>query len=139
MMTRKQQRFVEEYCVDANATAAAKRATYSERTAHSIGSENLRKPEIRDAIAERMDRLSVGADEALLRLSQQARGLVPTKVVTQGDETREEFDTLHALTTVARIRGLLDRNGDRQGGPGATPILILGSLDEVEPIKGPSS
>src|SRR3972149_3261472 len=73
-LTRKQQRFVEEYTVDFNATQAAMRAGYSARTAYSIGNENLRKPEIADAIQERVDTLAMRADEVLLRLSDMARG-----------------------------------------------------------------
>lgn len=46
MLTPKQAKFVAEYAKDANATQAAIRAGYSERTAYSIGFENLRKPEI---------------------------------------------------------------------------------------------
>ena len=46
----KQRRFVEEYLIDLNATQAAIRAGYSAKTAHSIGEENLRKPEIKSAI-----------------------------------------------------------------------------------------
>ena len=42
-LTDKQKRFVEEYLVDLNATEAAKRAGYSEKTAYSIGFENLKK------------------------------------------------------------------------------------------------
>ena len=38
-LTRKQQRFVEEYGLDLNATQAAIRAGYSPSTAYSIGSE----------------------------------------------------------------------------------------------------
>jgi phage terminase small subunit len=49
-LTSKQQRFVDEYCVDLNATQAAIRAGYSPKTAYSIGSENLTKPEIRSAL-----------------------------------------------------------------------------------------
>ena len=49
-LTEKQKRFVEEYLVDMNATEAAKRAGYSEKTAYSIGFENLRKPEIQEEI-----------------------------------------------------------------------------------------
>ena len=49
-MTPKQQAFVEHYLVDKNATQAAIRAGYSLKTAASIGEENLRKPEIREAI-----------------------------------------------------------------------------------------
>ncbi|WBO86077.1 terminase small subunit [Hymenobacter yonginensis] len=37
-LTAKQQRFVEEYCVDWNCTQAAIRAGYSEESAYSIGS-----------------------------------------------------------------------------------------------------
>lgn len=54
-LTPKQQRFVEEYLVDLNATQAAIRAGYSEDTAASIGSENLRKPEIETAVQSAMD------------------------------------------------------------------------------------
>ena len=51
-LTPKQQRFVEEYLKDLNATQAAIRAGYSEKTAKEIGSENLTKPNIAKAIQE---------------------------------------------------------------------------------------
>ena len=50
-LTPKQQRFVGEYLVDLNATQAAVRAGYSEKTARAIGCENLTKPAIQEAIA----------------------------------------------------------------------------------------
>lgn len=53
-LTAKQQRFVDEYLVDLNATQAAIRAGYSEKTAEVIGYENLRKPQIAIAIEQRM-------------------------------------------------------------------------------------
>ncbi len=40
-MTPKQQRFVDEYLIDLNATQAAIRAGYSKKTARAVGSENL--------------------------------------------------------------------------------------------------
>lgn len=49
-LTPKQLLFVQEYLVDLNATQAAIRAGYSEKTAYSIGHENLRKPELSEAI-----------------------------------------------------------------------------------------
>ena len=52
-LSSKQQRFVDEYLVDLNATQAAIRAGYSSKTAKSIGSENLTKPDIQDYIQER--------------------------------------------------------------------------------------
>lgn len=54
-LTPKQKRFVEEYLVDLNATAAAIRAGYSKKTANRIASENLSKPDIQIAIKEAQD------------------------------------------------------------------------------------
>ncbi len=53
-LTPKQQRFVEEYVIDCNATQAAIRAGYSEKTAQSIGAENLTKPVIKAYIDEHL-------------------------------------------------------------------------------------
>ena len=51
-LTPKQQRFVEEYLVDLNATQAAIRAGYSRNSARQMGAENLTKPVIAAAVAE---------------------------------------------------------------------------------------
>lgn len=56
-LTDKQKRFIDEYLKDLNATQAAIRAGYSEKTAHSIGNENLTKPEIQERIRERQEDL----------------------------------------------------------------------------------
>lgn len=52
-LTKKQERFVDEYLVDLNATQAAIRAGYNPNTAASMGGENLRKPQIQEKIAEK--------------------------------------------------------------------------------------
>ena len=49
-LTAKQTAFVREYCVDYNASAAARRAGYSRKSAGAIGSENLTKPAMREAV-----------------------------------------------------------------------------------------
>ncbi len=49
-LTPKQAAFVAEYVKDSNATQAAIRAGYSEKTAGAIGFENLQKPEIIEAL-----------------------------------------------------------------------------------------
>lgn len=56
-LTDKQKRFVDEYQVDLNATAAAKRAGYSEKTAYSMGQRLLKKVEIQAAIQKRQAKL----------------------------------------------------------------------------------
>ncbi|MFV1536942.1 terminase small subunit [Phaeobacter sp. JH204B] len=72
-LTPKQKRFVEEYLVDLNATQAAIRAGYSAKTAHSVGHENLRKPEIakalKDAQSKRSDRTEITQDRVLQELA----------------------------------------------------------------------
>ncbi len=75
-MTPKQQRFVEEYLIDLNATQAAIRAGYSENAAKEQGYENLTKPHIAEAIAEAMavrsERTKIDADWVLARLAGEA-------------------------------------------------------------------
>ncbi len=60
-LTPKQRRFVNEYCVDENATQAAIRAGYSQDTAGVIGHENLKKPYLSMAIKARMEEVAVAA------------------------------------------------------------------------------
>ncbi len=47
-----QERFVDEYLIDLNATQAAIRAGYSPKSARQIGDENLSKPVIAAAVAK---------------------------------------------------------------------------------------
>ena len=62
-LTDKQRRFVEEYLVDLNATQAAIRAGYSERTAEAQGSRLLRNVKVAEAIraaqAERSETVGI--------------------------------------------------------------------------------
>jgi phage terminase small subunit len=75
-LTPKQQRFVDEYLIDLNATQAALRAGYSARTAEKIGSENLRKPEVKAAIdraqSNRAEQTQINAAWVLTRLAAEA-------------------------------------------------------------------
>lgn len=56
--TEKQQRFVEEYFKDYNATQSAIRAGYSPATARQIGEQNLSKLDISQEIERRKAELS---------------------------------------------------------------------------------
>ncbi|EPU3936545.1 terminase small subunit [Morganella morganii] len=71
-LTDKQEMFCREYLVDLNATQAAIRAGYSDKTARSVGNENLTKPDIEKRIQElmssRSEQLKVDADYVLKRL-----------------------------------------------------------------------
>jgi phage terminase small subunit len=73
-LTGKQQAFVDEYLKTRNATQAALAAGYSPKSACAIGWENLRKPEIDEAIRQRLDENAMMANEVIAILSDQARG-----------------------------------------------------------------
>ena len=86
-LTTKQQRFIEEYTVDWNATQAAIRAGYSEKTAHHIGSENLRKPDIKEAIEARIKEKTLTADQLLQMQSELAQLDLSPYIETAGKAT----------------------------------------------------
>jgi phage terminase small subunit len=71
-LSDKQEMFCLEYLIDLNATQAAVRAGYSEKTATSIGSENLSKPYIQERISElkskRNERVEINSDWVLSQL-----------------------------------------------------------------------
>lgn len=72
-LTDKQQRFVEEYLIDLNATQAAIRAGYSAKTANEQGARLLANVSIQQAISERMaersKRTGVNQDRVVLELA----------------------------------------------------------------------
>jgi len=57
-LTAKQERFIDEYLIDLNATQAAIRAGYSESTAKDIGCQNLAKLYISEEIEKRKQKRS---------------------------------------------------------------------------------
>lgn len=87
-MTKKQQRFADEWLIDLNGTQAAIRAGYSPDTAASIASENLKKPEIKKyiarAMAERSRRTGVNQDRVVLELAKIAFIKMTDVVDTEG-------------------------------------------------------
>lgn len=88
-LTKKQKKFCDEYLIDLNATQAAIRAGYSEKTARFIGAENLTKPNIQEYIQQRMNarekRTEITQDMVLRELAKIAfsNGSDFAKVVTK--------------------------------------------------------
>lgn len=129
MLTPKQQRFVEEYLVDLNASAAARRAGYSARTANRMASENLSKPDVAAAIAERRGKVSeqtgrtiaaVMADLAMVRIN--AMELVDDPGT--GTRTmRSHKDALRALELEGKHLGAFDERM-RLLGPDGGPVKV---------------
>ncbi|WP_336999406.1 terminase small subunit [Pantoea agglomerans] len=71
-LTDKQEMFCREYLIDLNATQAAIRAGYSDKTANRTASENLSKPDIQNRIADlksqRNEQVNIDASYVLRRL-----------------------------------------------------------------------
>ncbi len=82
-LTAKQQRFVDEYLVDLNATQAAIRAGYSKKTARQIAKENLTKPYIKAYIDQQLKKLE---DE---RIAEAKEVLQYLTAVMRGEEVEE--------------------------------------------------
>lgn len=103
-LTHKQQRFVDEYLVDLNATQAAIRAGYSQKTARQIGEENLSKPDILAAVdkamADRSERTKIDQDYVL-------------SIITE------------TIDRCRQARPVLDKQGN--------PVLVKTPLGDVAP------
>lgn len=88
-LNKRQMLFYDEYMVDLNATQAAIRAGYSERTAYSIGQRLLKKVEgqeyIQKRMAEKEKELIAEQDEVLKYLTSVLRGESrSTEIVVEG-------------------------------------------------------
>ena len=114
-MTPKQQRFVEEYLVDLNATQAAMRAGYSAKTARQMASENLSKPDIQEAIAlakqARSEKTKIDAEWVLRelvklhqRVTQEIKPALHSK--TRKQMMDEEGNLLFVFNAAAANRAL---------------------------------
>lgn len=141
-MTAKQQRFCDEYLIDLNATQAAIRAGYSERTAYSTAAENMTKPVIKDYISARMaekeEALIAKQDEVLKYLTAVMRGETESSTVVieaQEDGTtaaREmqkrpaESERLRAAELLGKRYGLYTDKVDVGGSVG---VVIV---DDIE-------
>ncbi|GAB3701376.1 hypothetical protein GCM10027592_29400 [Spirosoma flavus] len=72
-MTAKEQRFIEEYCVDCKGAQAAIRAGYAKSRARQTACDLLKKPEIKKAIRKHQKELTITAAQATKNLSDIAR------------------------------------------------------------------
>ena len=121
-ITKKNEVFCEEYLIDLNATQAAIRAGYSPDSAGSIGSELLKKPEIRaridQAMAERSKRTGINADRVLRELGRIAF-LNPKDVIDLN--TAEVLDTATdddlAVIAGVKVKYVPHKDFDEDGEP----------------------
>jgi phage terminase small subunit len=132
-LTPKQQRFVEEYLVDLNATQAAIRAGYSQRNADKIGSQLLGKARVAEAVAaaqsRRAKRVEIDADWVLERLRQnveramQAEPVLDREGNPTGEYTYQGAVANRALELLGKHQGMFtDRV--QVAGDAHAPLLV---------------
>lgn len=106
-LTAKEERFCREYIIDLNATQAAIRAGYSEKTARSIGQHLLTKVDVQSFIhqlsSKREKRLEIKADNVLREIARLAFSDIKDVVnwTDDGAVTIQGSDTLSPDVTAS--------------------------------------
>lgn len=146
-----QERFVEEYLVDLNATQAAIRAGYSEDTAYSQGGRLLKHVEVgkavADAMAQRSVRTRVTADRVLTELARIGFGDIRSVVAWRantaetGKEDEDGVPETRAFNEVELIGSdLIDHDAAAaiaeisQGKDGALKIKMHNKVSALQEI-----
>ncbi len=114
-LTTKQKAFVEAYLANGfNGVKASRAAGYAgdANVLAVTASDNLRKPKIAALIDERMKAMAMSADEALARLSMQARGDVTVFLGLSVDELKEhpQSQLLHKVKITRRTIPSTDKD-----------------------------
>lgn len=127
-LTPKQQRFVQEYLIDLNGSAAAVRAGYSQNSAKEIAVENLTKPPIREAIdkalALRADRTETTADFVIQELR---------KIACAEVEKYTGGDKLKALELLGKHLGMFKEQLQLTGGSAEMPKIQVEFIGHERP------
>lgn len=127
-LNERQKAFADYYIQTGNATEAAIKAGYSEKTAYSIGNENLKKPEISAYIGERM------AEQGEKRVAD-ANEVIEFYTAVMRGEVKDQFgldaslsDRLKAGDALMKRYAVTDN-----GSKGIIEKLdkVLGDIDEV--------
>ena len=142
-MNEKQKRFCEEYLIDCNATQAAIRAGYSEKTAGSQAFDLLKKPEIQnyiqDLMEDRRKATIASAEEVLEYLTSVVRGQSKSHyIVVEGqgegvsvasvmEKPPAENDRLKAAELLGKRYAMFTQKVEME----VTPVVI-DSYDDIE-------
>ena len=119
-LTAKQERFCQEYIKDLNASAAARRATYSERSVGTISDENMHKPVIIDRIAELQkktnDRIKCDVDDIVNEMAKLA----------MADHTEiGAANKIKALETIGRRHNAFEPKQDAGATHDVSPTIVI--------------
>jgi phage terminase small subunit len=102
-LTQKQKLFCEYYIEEWNASESARRAGYSLKTAGSMGSENLKKPEINAYIKELQCDIEKIAKVSRLKILNAYKDIAFSDLITSDPK-----DELKALDSISKMLGYND-------------------------------
>jgi len=97
-MNAKQERFCVEYIADPNASAAARRAGYSERTAYAQGNRLLKDPEVSKRIQAARDEIHTARIASHQRLCE-----ICTEMIE--DPSLNPRHRIAAINALAKLKG----------------------------------
>lgn len=124
--TEKQKRFVDEYLKDLNASAAARRAGYSTKTADRIGPELLGKTCVSKLIAERIQkrqqRTEITQDFVLTNLKE----IVQRSMQHEGADEYDPRAAAKALELLGKHLGMFTDKIKLEG-----ELTVSGILEEL--------
>lgn len=144
-LTLKQKKFIDFYLQTGNATKAAIEAGYSKKTAYQTGAENLKKPQIRKIMQERMAEMDAkrvaDSKEVLQLITSIARGEIDEdNIVVMRSEYGSSIEheatrtavrnRLQALTLLSKYHGLLDRDRNKENETVYQDDGLLDALNE---------
>lgn len=138
-LTPKQKAFADYYIELGNATEAAIKAGYSKKTAYSIGNENLKKPDIKRYIDERMKELEskrIASQEEILQfLTSVIRGELTEEVpLLVGEGMQEIAEKGISMKDRVKAAELLGKRyamwTDKQQVEGSQQVIIVEDLDD---------
>lgn len=136
-LTGKQELFCQEYLIDLNATQAAKRAGYSENSAHDIGCDNLKKPDIVERLTELKQKRSIRTQITQDRVLQEYARLAyfDVRKLFNDDGSIKKLSELDDETAAAIIGVEVDEIGVGNVVIGTTKKVKIadkkGSLDSI--------
>lgn len=87
-LTARQQRFIDEYCIDQNGKQAAIRAGYKPRTAEIIASQNLRKLNVKQAIDKKLQKKAEQCDVSAEYVINSLKAIADSKTEKTTDRTK---------------------------------------------------
>jgi phage terminase small subunit len=117
--------FVKEYVVCKNATEAAKRAGYSEKTAYASGKENLHKPLIRAAIDKELNKLYAAVDITAKRVIEELSKIALADMTDLTATARMRMnDKVKSLEILAKHFKLLTDVQEVTGKDGGPQVII---------------